>query len=319
MSALGAIALAAALQIQPPTFSVSVESVYVDVFVTDGARVVTGLKASDFELRDDGVRRRPELVGIDQAPLTTVLVLDTSESVSGQELARLQAAAQTVLQRLGPGEKAALLTFGGGIEVRVPPTSDHLLLGRGIRGILAGGGTPLYDALYSAVSLASDWGRSLFVVFTDGQDNLSRLDARQLERVVEASNALVQAIGIVPELPAPTPAPPPPELSSHEAGYSPLRPFYVSPEDLGESEPAHVRTLRRLAESTGGRFWPVPAADALGPAFLAVFEAMRTRYVLRFEPDGASRPGSHRLELKLAQRRGKVHCRRAYFVGPPGR
>jgi len=42
---------------------------------------------------------------------------------------------------------------------------------------------------------------------------------------------------------------------------------------------------------------------------------MSTRYVLRFEPDRVRREGLHHLEVKLT-RQGKVHCRKAYFVGP---
>ena len=44
---------------------------------------------------------------------------------------------------------------------------------------------------------------------------------------------------------------------------------------------------------------------------------MKTRYVLRFEPDRVRREGLHELEVKLVRGPGKVHCRKAYFVGPP--
>jgi hypothetical protein len=77
-----------------------------------------------------------------------------------------------------------------------------------------------------------------------------------------------------------------------------------------------VRTLRRLAEVTGGRFWAAASPERLAAAFLAILEAMKTRYVLRFEPDRVRRQGLHDLEVKLVRRKGKVHCRKAYFVGP---
>ena len=44
---------------------------------------------------------------------------------------------------------------------------------------------------------------------------------------------------------------------------------------------------------------------------------MKTRYVLRFEPRGAARPGLHRLELRLTRKRARVQCRQLYFVAPP--
>jgi hypothetical protein len=82
----------------------------------------------------------------------------------------------------------------------------------------------------------------------------------------------------------------------------------------GTDDPPHVARLRRLAERTGGLFWSAASPEALVPAFAAILEALRTRYVLQFEPAGRV-PGLHRLEVKLKGRRGRVHCRESYFVG----
>jgi VWFA-related protein len=296
--ALALVATAAAQAPSPPTFTVDVEGVYVDVFVTDGGRPVVGLTASDFELRDNGVRQPVELLAVESLPLTTFLVLDTSGSVDGERLVQLQAAGRALLGALRPGDEAALVTFDQEIRLRVPPTADRARLERGVSGILPGGSTALYDALYSGTLLASGRGRSLLVLFTDGEDNLSWLDAAQVRRVLLESNVLVQAVGIVPR-----------------EGASPRG-------SLGERPPAEtpdVRTLRRLAEVTGGTFWGASAPEKLAGAFLAILEAMKTRYVLRFEPERVRREGLHDLEVKLPRRKGKVHCRRAYFVGPTPR
>jgi hypothetical protein len=78
-------------------------------------------------------------------------------------------------------------------------------------------------------------------------------------------------------------------------------------------------TLRQLAETTGGRFWPAASRERLVDSFQAILEAMRTRYVLRFEPERVRREGLHKLEIRLLHRKGKVRCRKAYFVGAEGR
>jgi VWFA-related protein len=282
----------------PPTFTVGVESVYVDAFVTDGKRPVVGLTAADFELRDNGERKPVELVAVESLPMSTFLILDTSGSVAGEKLLRLQAAARALLAGLGPGDEAALVTFDQEVRLRVPPTSDRVRLERGVAGILPGGATALHDALYAGALLASGHGRSLLVLFTDGEDNLSWLGAHDVRRVLLESNVLVQAVGIVPE-----------EERRFHSGLDPRPP----------SEPPHVRSLRHLAEVTGGRFWPAASPDRLAEAFLSILEAMKTRYVLRFEPDRVRREGLHELQVKLVRRKGKVHCRRAYFVGPAPR
>jgi VWFA-related protein len=296
-----AIALAAAAVSQappPPTFAVGVEGVYVDVFVSDGDRPLVGLTASDFDLRDDGARQPVDVVAVESLPLTTFLVLDTSLSVAGEKLIRLQAAARALLDGLRFGDEASLVTFDHEIRVRVPPTSDRARLERGVAGIRPRGATAVFDALYAGTLLASGRGRSLLVLFTDGEDNMSWLDAKDVRRVLLQSDVLVQAVGIVPALeptlqPDGTKRPPP--------------------------EAPHVGTLRELAEATGGRFWPAAAPDQLAGAFLSMLEAMKTRYVLRFEPERGRREGLHELEVKVVRRKGKVHCRKAYFVGPPSR
>jgi Ca-activated chloride channel family protein len=295
--ALALIASASAQAPPPPTFSVGVEGVYVDVFVTDGDRPVLGLRASDFELKDNGVRQPVELVAVESLPLTTFLVLDASGSVDGEKRVQLQAAARALLGGLRLGDEAALLTFGEEIRVRVPPTGDRTRLERAVGGILPGGATALYDALYSGALLASGRGRCLLVLFTDGEDNLSWLDAAQVRQALVESNVLVQAVGVVP-----TEDRPPPR-GAHG--------------DSQASEPPYLQTLRHLAEVTGGRFWAASEPDRLAGAFLAILEAMKTRYVLRFEPDRARGEGLHELEVNLVRRKGKVQSRKAYFVGPP--
>lgn len=296
--ALALLAAAAAQAPSPPTFTVNVEGVYVDVFVTDGNRPVVGLTASDFELKDNGVRQPVELVAVESLPLTTFLVLDTSGSVDGDKLVQLQAAGRALLGGLRADDEAALVTFDQEVEVRVPPTSDRKRLERAVGGILPGGATALYDALYAGTLLASGRGRSLLVLFTDGEDNLSWLDAAQVRRVLLESNVLVQAVGIVPS-----------------EGRAPSDTLFVSRTGV---EPPHVRTLRQMAEVTGGRFWTAASPEKLAGAFLAILEAMKTRYVLRFEPDRVRREGLHELEVNVRSK-GKVHCRKAYFVGPPAR
>ena len=297
MSALAlALVAAASAQAPPPTFAVDVEAVYVDVFVTEASRPVTGLTEADFEVRDNGARQQVELVAVESLPLTTFLVLDTSGSVEGEKLVELQAAARALLAGLRPADEASLVTFDQEIHVRVRPTTDRARLQRGVGGILPGGATALFDSLYAGAMLASGRGRSLLVLFTDGEDNLSWLDATQVQRVLLESNVLVQAVGVVPR------EDPPPRPGGRPAS----RPG---------TEPPQVRTLRHLAEITGGRFWAATSPERLSDAFLAILEAMRTRYVLRFSPDRVRREGLHELEVKLTRRKGKVHCRKAYFVG----
>ena len=296
MSLLGLL-LAAALPVQPqepPSFSAAIEAVYIDAFVTDGTRPVTGLAADDFELRDNGRRQPVELVAVDTLPLTTFVVLDTSGSVKGRRLVQLQAAVRALVNGLPPAEAAALLTFDDEVRLLVPRTTERQRLAEAAAAIRPGGGTSLFDALYAATLLASGRERALLVLFTDGEDTMSWLEAAQVRRVLEESNVLVQAVTVV-------------------EGEDPrTRPDWRT--NAPESRQAAL--LRQLAELTGGRVWPAASPDAITDAFLGILEAMKTRYLLRFEPPAGRYEGRHLLEVKLARRRGRVHYRRTYVVRP---
>ena len=84
-------ALLSALLLGAVTISVDAQrfrsgtiGVRVDVLVTDGGRLVRGLAADDFELRDDGVVQAVSEVELEQIPLNLILVFDTSGSVAGE-------------------------------------------------------------------------------------------------------------------------------------------------------------------------------------------------------------------------------------------
>ena len=136
----------------------------------------------------------------------------------------------------------------------------------------------------------------LVVLFSDGEDNVSWLDQRQVRAVAERSNALIHVVGWRP--PAAGPADP-----AIDGSAPPLR------------EPEHWRSLREIAEVTGGRLWEADSPDRLRHTFAAIAQAMSHRYVLRYEPRNVTRLGQHRLELRLRRVKGEVRARRGYWVG----
>jgi VWFA-related protein len=282
----------------PPVFGVRVESVYVDAFVTRDGQTVRGLTAADFELEDDGVVRPVELVSGDQLPLLAVLAFDSSASVAGPKVAALQAAGAAFLDGLRPPDEAALLTFNEEVRWGSPPTPAKARVRDALAVIQPRGGTAVLDALYAAVSLPESRARSLVVLFSDGEDNMSWLNEAQVKAVAERSNALVHVVGIAR-----------PYVRPVQGGALSGQSFRAATED------PHDRGLRQIAEATGGRFWTAESPDRLRQTFAAIAEAMGHRYVLRFEPQSGRKPGWHRLELKLRGKPGRIEARRGYWVG----
>ena len=64
-------------------------TVRVDVLVTQNGHPIRGLRAADFELRDEGVLQKIALAVVDKIPLNLVLVLDSSARLTGQPMTYL--------------------------------------------------------------------------------------------------------------------------------------------------------------------------------------------------------------------------------------
>lgn len=291
-----AVAIPRAPAQAPPVFSASVESVYVDAFVSRGEQSVLDLRASSFELKDNGVRQAIELVAAESQPLRAVLLFDTSESLVGERLAALKVGGNAFLDGLTPGDQVALVAFSEEVNWLCPSTADRAAVRRALDSLEPAGTTAVFDALYAALSLSEEGGRSLVVLFTDGEDNMSILGEKDLLAVVERSNVLVHTVGW------------------REAGAT------SGPGLLTEERVVPNQTfppLRRIAEATGGRSWWANSPEGLRRAFAAIAATMSHRYVLRYEPQGVKREGWHRIEIKLRGDKGDVRARPGYWVARP--
>ena len=189
------------------------------------------------------------------------------------------------------------MAFSHEVRWLARPTQDRDALRRALAACRARGGTSLWDGLHAALGLLPPQVRSLVVIFTDGEDNLSWLDEGQVKAAAQRSNAVIHAVGLRPEGSPPPPAPFP-------KGSLVL----TSPPELEQ-----VRALRQTAEMTGGRFWTAESPDRLRQAFAAIVAAMNSRYVLRFEPAAGSAPGWHPIQLRLRGAKGDVRARAGYF------
>lgn len=286
----------------PPVFGVSVEYVHIDAFVSQRGEPVTGLVASNFELRDNGVVQQVELAAADAHPLLAVLAFDVSNSLSGERLEGLKAASQALLDALRPQDEATLFTFSDEVEWLVPPTEDKAAVRRALNRLRPGGGTLVMDALYAAITLPKSTGRTLVVLFTDGADNMSWLNGQKVRSVAERSNALVHVVSLRARRQDATPLPMDPR------GQTPL------PDEMPALEFEDGWALKQIAETTGGRYWEAESPERLKTAFAAIAESLGRRYVLRYVPENVERAGWHRIELRLKGKRGDVQTRRGYWV-----
>jgi VWFA-related protein len=268
------LALTSAIALQ--TFSSRALGVRVDVLVMDGGKPVAGLTARDFELRDNGVPQRVEVVDAADVPINTVFALDTSASIAGRPRTDLIAAGETILDRLKPVDRASLVTFDHAVTAAIPLTDDLSAVRAALRGIQPNGRTSVMDGVYVALAYTVDQpGRFLLVVCTDGADTTSWLRGPEVLDASRRTNAVVYA---------------------------------VTTSDGRRSEP-----LQRLSDATGGQMLQVSSSRDLRQAFERILTEFRTRYVLAYSPEGVEPAGFHRLEVTVPRRRATVKARAGYI------
>jgi VWFA-related protein len=272
IGALGASSLA----VQVPRFGTRVEVVKVSVLVRGREGPILGLRASDFEVRDNGVAQQVEQVIFEELPLSVILAFDVSGSVKGEKLVELKRASHALVDGLRREDRAALVTFAEELRLRPSLDTDREPLRSRIDSLAAEGGTSLVDATFAVLALGDATpGRVLAVVFTDGQESASWLRQADVLDAAMRSEAVVYGVRVGWEGP----------------GF-----------------------LQRVASATGGRLLQMGSPDRLRQAFLEILEEFRTRYVLRYTPGGVERKGWHRLDVRVKGRSAKILVRKGYLV-----
>ncbi len=298
---------------QPPVFAVATQAIYIDVTLERPSTGAMRLAASDLRLFDNGVPQAFELVPAADLPVRAILVFDTSGSMQGPKLEQLSRAALDFVARLGPKDEASLLTFASGFEWSGAPDPNLARVQATLKQLRAEGATSLYDALYSALVLPGAGSRTLVVLFSDGADTSSWLTDAKIRTFAERSNALIHAVAL-PDRGLELVASPTSRSGSMPApgGFS----VSSGPNMVVEGEAApYLRTLREVAESTGGSLITVQSAQQIGRAFNSILDEVRARYVLRYDPVTTPAPGWHKLEVRLAPgKKERLRARSGYWV-----
>lgn len=272
---------------QPPLFRSGTELVDVYVTVTDGdGRLVPDLTREDFAIFDDGEPQVIELFENSVRPITVVVMLDTSISTTNV-LDLIMAGAEQFLIRMLPDDRARVGAFNDKIEI-VPAefTGDRDRLIAALDGLDFGNDTRLHDAVAACLdALRGSAGRKVVLVLTDGQDSASAIGWRDVRARAAAEEVMIYAIGLEVEY------------------FDGVRNRRTRPD----------RSLRALAEETGGGYFELRETDELGATFTRVSQELHSQYVLGFSP--AARDGRmHEVEVRVGRRGMSARARRSYLA-----
>ena len=292
--AFGAVIAPLAQQQQPlpqqpaPTFKSGTQVVSLFVTVADAQkRLVPGLTQEDFEVFDNEKAQPITYFDSSIRPITVVVMLDTSGSMT-LSIELLKKAAEQFMIRLLPEDRAKVGAFNDKLQISSEFTNNRDQLITAAKDLDFGNGTRLWDAVdFSLDELKGVEGRRVILVFTDGDDTDSRKAG--LGGVIERARAeevMIYAIG----------------LESMYMG-APGRMVRTKPD----------KGLRKLADETGGGYFELEKSADLEPTFTRVAQELHSQYVIGFSPtllDGRV----HKLAVKMKQTGMTARARRSYLA-----
>jgi VWFA-related protein len=254
-------------------------------------RFIKDLKQSDFALLDD--QKAPAQVyrftQETNLPLRVGILIDTSTSIKQRFAFEQQAAVEFLLQILRPKSDLAFVEgFDITPDFKQDWTNNLDLLTTGIDALHPGGGTAIFDAVYTACHsklLDSTRGhepaRRAIVVISDGDDNQSHAYLDDAIKECQRAETIVYTIS---------------------TNVSPSR-------DRGDD------VLQKMADATGGRaFYPNRIED-MPVSFGKIQEELRSQYALVYKPADFKADGAFRtIYLFCLDRRYQVNARKGYFA-----
>ena len=255
-----------------PTFRSDVSLVKVDVQVTtDTGMNIGDLQQGDFVVYDEAQREQVLHFGSEHEPMSMLLLLDVSASMT-KSLSAIASVTRQALSQLHPGDKVALMVFSERTKLVEPYTTDFARIREqivdSIYKRMTGEGTVLNESILEAAGYAkanAPAGRKAIVVVTDNQSLRFGASDEDVLRAVDTTGATLNAILVGA-----------PQQPIRQARYA--NPSVTTPD------------VHAFARRTGGE--AMDSSD-VGASFQRIVERIRTRYTLDYAPP-ASESGAYR-------------------------
>ena len=275
-----------------PTLHIGVNEVNLIFTVTDKhGHYVPNLKLNDFALLDD--QKAPEKITSFRQqinlPLRVGIVIDASTSIRTRFEFEQQSAIEFLLQILkARSDRAFVMGFDVTPTVTADWTNNIDALQTGINRLRPGGGTAMFDAVYTAcrdklldVSRGQEPVRRAMILISDGDDNQSRVHLDEAIKMCERSETIVYAIS---------------------TNWTPSR---------GRGDDV----LRQLSVDTGGQVFFPPSVEEMSASFKNIEEELRSQYLLTYIPADFKQNGQFRpIYLYCNDRHYVARGKKGYFA-----
>jgi VWFA-related protein len=263
---------------------------YATVRDTKSQTLVGDLKQEDFAVRDNGRIQEIRDFKREDVPVAVGLIIDNSQSMMYNR-DKIISAAKTFIQTSNPLDEMFVVHFNDDVQFAMPSdvpfSSDRAVLEHALNRLRTEGKTALYDAIFDGLRhlQKSNLTKKALVVISDGGDNASKHQFKDVTDAAGVSGALFYAIGL------------------------------YDPND-GDAKPGN---LRRLASETGGASFFPQKVDEVARLCESIARDLRNQYMLVYapveQPDDAS---FHKVQVSVKdpkRRRLTVRTRTGYY-GP---
>ncbi len=265
---------------QGQSVHLDVELALVNVTVTDPYnRLVTGLDPDNFRIFEDNIEQEVVNFSSEDVPISIGVILDLSGSMANK-LGKAKQAALQFFKTANPQDEFFLVGFNEHAELLSPFTSNVEDLQTRMLSASAKGRTALLDAIYLGLSQmrGAQNGKRALLIISDGGDNNSRYNEKDIKRLVREADTQLYSIGI----------------------FDPFEYRSRTPEELNGPS-----LLSEMTDLTGGRAFTAENLNDLPDIAAKIGEELRNQYVLGYHPSNKARDARWRkIKIKLRTPKG---------------
>lgn len=270
-------------------------TVPVTVLDRDG-RYVSNLKKEDFQIFENSVEQEIDLFETVEHPITVLLLLDISGSMT-PHLTELTKAANAFARQLRPNDQITAATFADNFYLLFKPTKViDLRKGIKIQQRMGDSYTRLYDAVHDALKMMKKIrGRKAIVLFSDGGGDGTFASVKDNFRNAEEGESLIYSIQFDNFLTVP--------------------PSHANKEEFYKAIEEAKNYMQDLAKITGGRLYQIKDIVDLEKTFGLITDELRQQYNLGYYPITEGKKGERRqIKVKVKIPNLAVRARESYVI-----